>query len=174
MTKHAIRKPKAYKGERTWPEILEATGPLINFLESVSNQVAAKWRGSVPPSIYGVTVDGREVATAIQREGRRDVPEVPEGLPWAMILHGHLETEFGPLAARVAVVEAWAVNDLDGLPDVRPREHPARKEVVILEAACPSGKLHGMRDIIRKNGKAMLGPLWIAERDGVRGDETIQ
>jgi hypothetical protein len=132
MTKHAIRKPKAYKGERTWPEILEATGPLINFLESVSNQVAAKWRG------------------------------------------GHLETEFGPLAARVAVVEAWAVNDLDGLPDVRPREHPARKEVVILEAACPSGKLHGMRDIIRKNGKAMLGPLWIAERDGVRGDENIQ
>jgi hypothetical protein len=61
MTKHAIRKPKAYKGERTWPEILEATGPLINFLESVSNQVAAKWRGSVPPSIYGVTVDGREL-----------------------------------------------------------------------------------------------------------------
>jgi hypothetical protein len=103
MTKHAIRKPKAYKGERTWPEILEATGPLINFLESVSNQVAAKWRG------------------------------------------GHLETEFGPLAARVAVVEAWAVNDLDGLPDVRPREHQGD--------ACP---------------------LWIAERDGVRGDENIQ
>ena len=94
------------KDERPWSEILEATDSLINFLESVSNQVEAKWRGSVPPSMYGVTVDGREVATALQREGRRDVPEAPEGLPWAAILHGRLETEFGPLAACVAVVEA--------------------------------------------------------------------
>ena len=135
MTKHAIRKPKAYKDERIWPEILEATA------------------------------DGRQVDVALQREGRRDVPEVPEGLSWAMILHGQLETEFGALAARVAVVEAWAVTDSDGLLNVRPAEHPVRKEVVILEARSADGKLHGMREVIRESGKATLGPLWIMERD---------
>jgi hypothetical protein len=151
-----------WKEERSWPEILEATGPLINFLENVSNQVEAKWRGSVAPSIYGVTVDGREVGTALQNESQWDAPEVPEGCPWDIILRRHLETGFGPLIAFVTVVEAWMV---DGLSDVRPRDHPARKEVVVLEASCPSGKLHGMRDIIRKNGEVTLGPLWIVERD---------
>jgi hypothetical protein len=160
---------KGWKYDRPWPEILEATGPLIQFLENVSDQVEAKWKGSVPPSMYGMTVDGREVFSALQREGQSDVPEVPEGFPWAVLLHENLQREFGPLAARVAVVEAWTVTYSDGPPNVRPREHPARKEVVILEAMSADGKLHGFRDIVRKNGKARLGPLWIAERDMARG-----
>jgi hypothetical protein len=147
---------KDHNVNRSWSEILEATGPLVQFLESVSDQVGAKWKGSVPPSIYGITADGREVGAAIQREGRRDAPEVPHLLG---------DAPSWSARARVAVVEAWTVTYSDGLPDVRPREHPARKEAVILEAMCVGGKLHGMRGIIRKDGKATLGPLWIAERD---------
>jgi hypothetical protein len=157
-------------GDRTWSEVLEATGPLIKFLESVSDEVEKKWKGSVAPTMYGITADGLEVLAAIQREGRRDVPEVPYGLSWAQFLHGKLELKYGPLAARVAVAEAWMVSS-DRLLDVRPSEHPDRKEMVMLEALCmrSRGKLHGRREIIRKNGKAKLGPLLIAERDELGG-----
>jgi hypothetical protein len=148
---------KMKKSEKSWPEILEATGPLIHFLEEVSRKTEWEWTGDIAPTFYGMTDDG-----VCQLCGKPD-----EG--WCKALHAQMERQHGALKARVAVCEAWAVwrGEKEKLRlGERPSQQPDRKEVVMLEAYCNGGKLHAYREIIRKDGKATLGPLWIAERDG--------
>jgi hypothetical protein len=43
--------------------------------------------------------------------------------------------------ACVMFAEAWMVNSADGEPDVAPKDHPARKEVVVIAGGVQNGRL---------------------------------
>jgi hypothetical protein len=143
------------RSEKSWSEILEATGPLIRFLEEVSSKTEWEWKGEVAPTFYGLTDDGVHQLCGEPGEG------------WCPALHAQMEHQHGALKARVAVCEAWVVLREKNFLHTgeRPSQQPDRKEVVVLEAHCHGGKLHAYREIVRKGGKAMLGPLLITERD---------